>query len=230
MTQMIGGVPESIVQDVVLKSARRCALCYAEGKDEPQPGVIAHIDGNEKNNEPDNLIFLCFAHRKIVRSPASTVSRQQMRLARTRLHTDVEAVSPSARASTEEVEEAVFRRLEDEFIAAHGSDTVEVSSRRVFQGHSGMTYEIDVVMEMTLAAGLRLLIAVEVKHIKRRIGAAEVMAFAAKLDDIGAHKGIFVATSDYTRSALDFARAKGISLVKFGAITTGTGRWATVIH
>lgn len=54
---------------------------------------------------------------------------------------------------------------------------------------------------------------VESKHTKRKIGASDISAFVAMVDDIGASKGIFVTSSGFSKSAFDRARQDGIALV-----------------
>ena len=50
-------------QDVLLKSRRRCCLCFGLNGDlEEKKGQIAHLDGDPANDKPDNLVFLCFEH------------------------------------------------------------------------------------------------------------------------------------------------------------------------
>ena len=56
-------IPPGIQKDILLKSRRRCCLCFwLDGSDEVQKGQIAHLDGNSENPEGDNLVFLCFDH------------------------------------------------------------------------------------------------------------------------------------------------------------------------
>ena len=48
---------------VVLKSRRRCCLCYwQDGVDEVQKGQIAHLDQNNQNAQEANLVWLCLDH------------------------------------------------------------------------------------------------------------------------------------------------------------------------
>ena len=49
--------------DVLLKSKRRCCLCFGLNCDSREKkGQIAHLDRNSANSKPDNLAFLCFDH------------------------------------------------------------------------------------------------------------------------------------------------------------------------
>lgn len=56
-------VPDDTQKSVLLKSRRRCCLCFwLTGRDEVLKGQIAHLDGNPENNAEENLAFLCFDH------------------------------------------------------------------------------------------------------------------------------------------------------------------------
>lgn len=49
--------------DVLLKSRRRCCLCFGLNCDSREKkGQIAHLDRNPVNSKPDNLAFLCLHH------------------------------------------------------------------------------------------------------------------------------------------------------------------------
>lgn len=56
-------IPKKVENEVLLKSGRRCCLCWAlKGNSNVRLGQIAHLDHNPQNNEFDNLAFLCFDH------------------------------------------------------------------------------------------------------------------------------------------------------------------------
>jgi hypothetical protein len=56
-------VPQITETDVLIKSGRRCALCFGlEGDGRIKQGQIAHLDRNRENNQEDNLAFLCLIH------------------------------------------------------------------------------------------------------------------------------------------------------------------------
>ena len=55
--------PESAVTEVLVRSRRRCALCFGlSHRHEVVQGQVAHIDRDPSNNDPDNLAWLCLAH------------------------------------------------------------------------------------------------------------------------------------------------------------------------
>ena len=56
-------IPEATQASVLLKSRRRCCLCFwLEGEDEVKKGQLAHLDGDNENAAEDNLAFLCLEH------------------------------------------------------------------------------------------------------------------------------------------------------------------------
>jgi hypothetical protein len=56
-------IPRPIAGDVLLRSARRCALCYGlDGDLRRKKGQIAHIDQDSTHSTEDNLVFLCLEH------------------------------------------------------------------------------------------------------------------------------------------------------------------------
>ena len=56
-------IPEGTQTSILLKSRRRCCLCFwLKGEDEVKKGQFAHLDGNHENPSERNLAFLCFEH------------------------------------------------------------------------------------------------------------------------------------------------------------------------
>jgi len=81
------------------------------------------------------------------------------------------------------------------------------------RGASGQTYEVDLALEATLA-GVAVVILVECKCYTGKVGLDEVTEFAYKIRDIGAHKGILVASSGFQSGAIRVAKREGIALVE----------------
>jgi CheY-like chemotaxis protein len=49
--------------ELLTRCRRKCCLCYALRHDEqPKQGQIAHLDHDPRNNDIDNLVWLCFEH------------------------------------------------------------------------------------------------------------------------------------------------------------------------
>lgn len=56
-------VPLADEADVLVRSGRRCCICYAlKGNFQEKKGQIAHLDHNPENVLVDNLCFLCLDH------------------------------------------------------------------------------------------------------------------------------------------------------------------------
>ena len=56
-------IPPSVRTAVLVKSCRRCCVCYGlDGDLKTRPGQIAHLDRDRSNAAPDNLAWLCLQH------------------------------------------------------------------------------------------------------------------------------------------------------------------------
>jgi hypothetical protein len=56
-------IPQSIQDEVITRSGRKCCLCFGINSDRrPKKGQIAHLDQNPENNAIDNLAWLCLEH------------------------------------------------------------------------------------------------------------------------------------------------------------------------
>lgn len=82
-----------------------------------------------------------------------------------------------------------------------------------YLGKSGHEHQIDVSAELNIG-GVRILILVECKRYANKVGIDDVMEFATRLEDIGAHKGIVCTTEGFQRGAIKIAKSKGITLVR----------------
>jgi len=75
-------------------------------------------------------------------------------------------------------------------------------------------YTIDVTIRFE-ALGIRFVGLVECKYWQRAVKREHIMVLKAKLDSIGAAKGVMVTNTGYQKGAREYARAHGIALVKF---------------
>ncbi len=82
--------PPKIETSVLVKSRRRCALCFhLNGDAEEQRGQIAHLDRDPSNFKNDNLAFLCLDHHSQYDSRSSQhkgYTEPEVRQARERLY------------------------------------------------------------------------------------------------------------------------------------------------
>jgi hypothetical protein len=82
-------VPKDLEAEILLKCARRCALCLIFDFDFSEKlGQIAHLDDNPANNKEDNLAFLCLRHHSLYDSTTSqhkNYTKTEVKEARQRL-------------------------------------------------------------------------------------------------------------------------------------------------
>lgn len=82
--------PDDIEAEVLMKSARRCTLCfYLKGSLKKKHGQIAHLNGNRANYGMDNLAFMCLKHHSIFDSTTSqhkNYTLKEVKAARARLY------------------------------------------------------------------------------------------------------------------------------------------------
>jgi hypothetical protein len=65
-------IPLNIEALVLVRSRRRCALCFhLEGDLAEKHGQLAHLDDNPANGAEENLAFLCFVHHSLFDSKTS---------------------------------------------------------------------------------------------------------------------------------------------------------------
>jgi hypothetical protein len=94
--------------------------------------------------------------------------------------------------------------------------TVERDSK--IRGVSGYEHQIDVSFSCRIL-GVKLIFIVECKYYSRKVSVEDLLAFKSRIDDIRAHKGIFVTTVGYQRGAYTFAKENGIALVIVRGVT-----------
>jgi len=96
----------------------------------------------------------------------------------------------------------------------HTLEDFNVTRNEKLKGSDG-EYEIDVLARFTILDGAEIVVLIECKHHKNSIKRELVLALHSKLLSVGAHKGMMFTTSAYQRGAIEFAKAHGISLVRF---------------
>ena len=92
-----------------------------------------------------------------------------------------------------------------------GIEGIVVQHRKKYVGKTA-THEIDISFVYRLDE-LHILCLVECKNWKRPVQKRDVLAFLATIQDIGAHKGIIVASGGFQDGAIAVARANGIALI-----------------
>jgi hypothetical protein len=104
------------------------------------------------------------------------------------------------------VREGLLHRLNAEGVTIH-------HRRRIPGQRSGYEHEIDLSFETELAGTLILTI-VECKAYSRPVSVDDLLEFASRVDDISAHKGMFISTSGFTQGAIKLAESKNIALIQ----------------
>jgi restriction system protein len=103
--------------------------------------------------------------------------------------------------------------------ASDQTSSMNAVHQGVVNGASG-AYAIDVLVELFLLGGAKVLILVECKHQRRPVERDEVIILDGKLRDVGAHKGMLFSTSGFQLGAVNYAKTRGIATV-----TVIDGRW-----
>jgi restriction system protein len=93
-------------------------------------------------------------------------------------------------------------------------ENFQVTRKEVLEGSDG-EYEIDVIARFTILEGAAIVVLIECKHHKNSIKRELVQVLHSKLLSVGAHKAMMFTTASYQRGAIEFAKAHGISLVRF---------------
>ena len=121
------------------------------------------------------------------------------------------------RVDTVSISPADFERQVEAWLrkAARGLSQLRVANRSELEGPGGQ-YEIDLVVEFEALGGALMTVLVECKHYgtSNPIRRDTVMTLHAKLQEVGAHKGMLFSTSAFQTGALRYAKAHGIALVR----------------
>ncbi len=119
-------------------------------------------------------------------------------------------MSRSGKDFEDKVAEAFFKSL--------GEDFKEIPhktyKRKKYKGRSGNSYEIDLSIELTIQ-GMNMIIVIECKQHKRKIGSDVVRQFLSLIDDIKANKGLIVSEQGFQRGAIKLANHHSIALATF---------------
>ena len=106
--------------------------------------------------------------------------------------------------------------------------TLNMVHNKLYKGKSGHDHQIDVSAELTLG-GLEMLILTECKYYSHCVGVDDVMEFAYRIQDIGAHKGVLVTTIGFQEGARKIAQSHKITLIKAAVRKSRSGRLIELI-
>jgi restriction system protein len=113
------------------------------------------------------------------------------------------------RITPEDFERQVRCRLE---AAGAELEAFKVTHREKLAGSDGV-YEIDVTARFS-ALGANFVVLVECKHQASPIKRDVVQVLHARVQSLGAHKGMLFATSTFQKGAVEYAKEHGIALVR----------------
>lgn len=210
-------ISRDTLEKVLVRSRRRCAICFVDGVREPQPGNVARLDHASNVDTLENLVFLCARHHAEFR--AGLLKDAQARAARNTLYhsvDDLESQTSPAGKGGQEYEEQAVNFIRAQFMERLG-DFFSLQRNALCPGRSGVSYQVDIVVRFQVA-GLRYFTIVEIKSRRLPLGTQEVLELAAKSVDIGADKAVMVSSEGFTPAAIMLARTSGIGLIGKDAV------------
>jgi hypothetical protein len=119
-------------------------------------------------------------------------------------------------ATSRDYELLVHTLVEQQISGMSGVDVIELSRNAEMTGLSGYVHQIDVMYRIRIWL-TEMLVVVECKQYAKSVGVDDLLEFRSRLDDLRAHKGIFVTSSNYQSGAIEFARANRIALLVVNA-------------
>lgn len=126
---------------------------------------------------------------------------------------DEDVAPATAHYPAAEITPAEFEQFVVELIEAGGTavEAPKVTLHDKIVGTDG-TYDFDATIRFSLG-GMNFLVLVEAKRHKNPVKRELVQVLRAKLQGVGAHKAVMVATAPYQSGALEYAKTHGIALV-----------------
>jgi hypothetical protein len=201
---------KAATESVLLRSRRRCAVCYVSGNEDARSGAVSLLDRSGSRNDPDNLVFLCLEHHRQL--DAGTMSTD-VRKARRELYRAMGAgpISPALPVDDANAyERMVVEVIRDDFRERLG-DHFALWPDTLLHGRAGVAHQLDAVVAFTIA-GIRYLTIFEIRRTRAQTSVSEVLQFSAVIEDVGATKGVLVSGSGFSNAAIRLARSKGVML------------------
>jgi hypothetical protein len=91
-------------------------------------------------------------------------------------------------------------------------EQIELLNRENIKGSSGQNHNFDILIKAT-SKFINLMFVVECKKLKSKATKKDMEVFSFRIQDINAHKGIFVTTIGFDKGAELIAKSKGIALM-----------------
>jgi Restriction endonuclease len=115
-------------------------------------------------------------------------------------------------STSRDYERFVRQLVEQNLSGIDGLDVVNIEDNAKLTGLSGYVHQIDVAYTFRLWA-TDFLVIVECKQYSGSVGVDELLEFKSRIDDLRAHKGVFVTTVGFQAGAVEFAAANRIALI-----------------
>ncbi|PMO34443.1 hypothetical protein BCT11_03170 [Vibrio sp. 10N.222.52.B12] len=118
----------------------------------------------------------------------------------------------SNHSESRDYELIVHKLISQEMEGLNGVELIEVSHDQKLKGLSGYTHQIDIIYKFRVWK-IDLLVLVECKNYKNNVGVDDLLEFKSRVEDLRAHKGLFVTTKGFQSGAIEFADANKIALL-----------------
>jgi Zn-dependent peptidase ImmA (M78 family) len=107
-----------------------------------------------------------------------------------------------------------FKELLETGELSFDSKYCHVYQKKSYKGKSGSNIVFDISIEVFMPNATKycLLLTIECKDYNSAIQVDKLRDFSSRIEDVAAHKGIFVASSRFQQGAFDWAKSKGIGL------------------
>lgn len=205
-------ITEKARQEILLKSKRRCALCFAHGLEVPQEGALARIDSSPLNDDSDNLVFLCLNHH--MQFDRGALDKEDLVGKRASLYKALaseEDASAGSASASRDFEDEVVEFIRNSHIERLG-DFFALRRNELLIGHSGVAHEVDVATEFRIGT-FKYLTVFEVKFRNNPVSTQDVLEFGARSIDIGADKAVMVCNAGFSHAAIRLATNQRIGLI-----------------
>jgi len=123
-------------------------------------------------------------------------------------------------ATSRNYELLVRNLIKQEMSGISGVEVIEILHNARMKGSSGYEHQIDVAYRFRIWK-TEMLVIVECKKYQKNVGVDDLLEFRSRIEDLKAHKGIFVSSSGFQSGAREFAEANRIALL----IVRGTQSW-----
>ena len=115
-------------------------------------------------------------------------------------------------STSREYELIVHNLIKQEMSGLDGIEFIDIKHNKKMTGLSGYTHQIDVSYRFRVWK-IEMLVIVECKQYKGKVGINDLLEFRSRIDDLRAQKGLFVTTKGFQSGAIEYAEANGIALL-----------------